>query len=293
MAGPLVLHCNYVEQGQSVAAMCRLAQRWGYAGIEFRQRRYGITEDPTEYLEAVAAGVRETGLEVVLFGAPGPNLMLPADADRQREVELYEQFLRAAAARLPLTVLNAFSGGLTNPQAPPGAWEQHGSACASAAHWEQAVAGYQHLAAVATELGLRLAFETHMNYLHDLAEPACALCEQIGSPAVGVNLDYANIHHFPRHPSASETIAQCGQRLYLVHLKNVLTVAGPAGSPPLRVRCGLADGEINTRAFLRELFASGYDGPLVLEAPRDGDREWFAQQDLAYCRALLADLGAL
>ncbi len=36
----------------------------------------------------------------------------------------------------------------------------------------------------------------------------------------------------------------------------------------------------------------GYEGPICVEAPRPGDREWYAQQDLAYVRALLADLGA-
>jgi sugar phosphate isomerase/epimerase len=35
---------------------------------------------------------------------------------------------------------------------------------------------------------------------------------------------------------------------------------------------------------------AGYDGPICIEAPRSGDREWFAQADIAYLKALLKDL---
>jgi sugar phosphate isomerase/epimerase len=56
------------------------------------------------------------------------------------------------------------------------------------------------------------------------------------------------------------------------------------------VATGLGDGEINTRHLLRLLSAMGYTGPLCLEGPRAGDREWFAQQDIAYLRRLLAEL---
>ena len=41
---------------------------------------------------------------------------------------------------------------------------------------------------------------------------------------------------------------------------------------------------------MRLLLAAGYDGPLCIEAPRAGDREWFARQDLAYLKAVLRDL---
>jgi hypothetical protein len=36
----------------------------------------------------------------------------------------------------------------------------------------------------------------------------------------------------------------------------------------------------------------GYQGPICIEAPRGGDREWFARQDLIYLRSLLDELGA-
>lgn len=56
------------------------------------------------------------------------------------------------------------------------------------------------------------------------------------------------------------------------------------------MRVGLADGDCNNREFLRELKNHDYRGMICLEAPRSGDREWFAQQDLAYAKSLLKDL---
>ena len=53
---------------------------------------------------------------------------------------------------------------------------------------------------------------------------------------------------------------------------------------------GLADGAINHREYLRLLRQHGFSGPICIEAPRAGDREWFAQQDIAYLKALLGDL---
>lgn len=47
---------------------------------------------------------------------------------------------------------------------------------------------------------------------------------------------------------------------------------------------------VNNREFLRLLSVRGYKGPIGIEAPRPGDREWFAKQDIAYLRALMAEI---
>jgi sugar phosphate isomerase/epimerase len=112
--------------------------------------------------------------------------------------------------------------------------------------------------------------------------------ERIGRPSIGVCLDYGNIVDFPQHPSVEECLESLKGMLHYVHLKNSSPVRGGAGG---RVPTGLADGEINTRQLLRHLATIGYAGPLCLEAPRPGDREHFAQADIAYLKRLLADLG--
>jgi sugar phosphate isomerase/epimerase len=46
MNNPVILHVNFVEQGQSVAEMCRAAVSWGYDGVEFRRKRSQVEETP-------------------------------------------------------------------------------------------------------------------------------------------------------------------------------------------------------------------------------------------------------
>lgn len=288
MTPPIIMHVNYCEQGQTIEEMCRKAVQWGYDGIEFRSSRRGVAESMQEYLDAIAASVERSGLRHVLFGGPGPDLMNP-DADvRAQEIERISTFYERAAGRFPLTVCNVMTGNLRNPDpsTPPREFELHGSGAATPDHWQWAVDGFKPLAALAQRLQLRLAFETHPNYLHDTVEATLKLVRGISAPMVGVNLDYGNLIHFKETPSLKRTVDETQEVLYLVHLKNSIGLGDAQRFPT-----GLGDGEINNREFLSLLKAQGYDGPLCIEAPRSGDREHFAQQDLAYIKSLLDDLG--
>lgn len=89
----------------------------------------------------------------------------------------------------------------------------------------------------------------------------------------------------PNNPSLAETIRKMAKGVFYVHLKNSLPV--PAGS---RIPTGLADGEINRREYLRLLKEIDYCGPICIEAPRSGDREWFARQDVTYLKNLFQEL---
>ncbi|MSR64864.1 MAG: sugar phosphate isomerase/epimerase [Verrucomicrobiae bacterium] len=107
----------------------------------------------------------------------------------------------------------------------------------------------------------------------------------IGSPSVGVTLDYANTILFPNPPSIRDAIAWLGDRLLYVHLKNLIVLPDCS-----HIRTSLASGQLNNRDLLRRLKEHGYDGPICIEAPRPGDREWFAQQDLEYLYSLVRDM---
>src|SRR3989304_219492 len=99
MDNPIILHVNFVEQGQSIPEMCQLAVAWGYDGIEFRRKRSQAEETPGQYLDGIARAAEQAGLAHVLFGGPGPNLMGPDAAVRQQETEECVAFYRAAATR--------------------------------------------------------------------------------------------------------------------------------------------------------------------------------------------------
>jgi sugar phosphate isomerase/epimerase len=284
---PLIMHVNYCEQGQTLAEICRKAVAWGFDGVEFRSRR-ARDADAESYLDALARAVQEAGLRHVLFGGPGPDLMQPDAAAREAEVARYAAFLRAAAARFRLTVCNTMAGNLMNPVRgiPYGEYERHGSFAAQSHHWEWAAEGFRALAAVAENLGVRLAFETHMCYLHDTPEATRRLVDLIGHPAVGITFDYGNIVALRQAPPLAEALERCGDRIVYVHLKNSL-----ASGTGARIAVALGDGEINHREYLRLLRTRGFDGPIAVEAPRAGDREWFARQDHAYIRSVMAELG--
>lgn len=281
----VILHVNAVEQGQSIDDMCRLAVAWGYDGIEFRRARRGRDETQAQYLEAIARARDAYGLKHVMFGGPGPNLMNPDAAVRKSEVEENIAFYKAAAKLFDLKVCNTFTGTLTAPDIHYYEFDKHGSACAKPEHWDWAVEGFRELGDVAGELGLRLAFETHNCFLHDLAKPARELVERIDRPSVGINLDYGNIILNLNGESLEESVKICAPYLFEVHLKNLYKL--PVHQYYNFISCPMADGAINNRLFARLLKEMNYDGPVVLEMPREGDREWFAQEDLAYWQSLL------
>ena len=286
MGLPVIMHVNYCEQGQTIPEMCKKAVAWGFDGVEFRRYRRGEDETPEQYVDSIARSAEESGLKHVLFGGPGIELTTDDAGAREKAVEEGLAFYKLAASKVDLTVCNIMAGSLrsSDPNVAGSDYHLHGSGAATDQHYEWAAEGFKPLGAQAEELGFKLAFEIHMGYVHDLPDPAMKLIGMIGSKGVGANLDYGNMIYFPKAPSLSETISTLGGSLYMVHLKNSMPYAG--GRNPV----GLGDGIINNREFLRLLKESGFDGPVCIEAPRPGDREWFAQEDLRYIRSVMADL---
>jgi sugar phosphate isomerase/epimerase len=287
MSAPIIMHVNYCEQGQTLPEMCRKAVDWGYDGIEFRRRRTGTREEPEAYLDAVARAADDAGLKYVLFGGPGVELMTDDAARRGSEVESAVAFYRMAASKVRLTVCNIMSGSLRNPDkgVPGGEYHRHGSSVATEKHYDWAAEGFKVLGRLAEELGFRFAFEIHMGYLHDLPAPTKKLLERIGSPAVGALLDHGNVVYFPGAPALKDSIPLLGKHLFYVHLKNSMGLRDGGRFP-----VGLGDGEINHREYLRLLKENGFSGPICVEAPRQGDREWYARQDIAYIKALIHEV---
>jgi len=289
MAYPVIMHVNYCEQGQTVGEICRKAAGWGFDGVEFRRKRSRVQETTEDYLNKIERGVRASGLKHVLFGAPGPQLVSADASERQREVEEAIAFYRQAAERFGVTTVNLLTGNIRNPDSSIGYFErtEHGSFIATEEQWQWQVKGCQDMADGLAGVDVRFGFETHPVYLHDTIEATKKLVDAIDRPAIGANLDYGNMIGFEQSPSLEESIRTFGEKLHYVHLKNSASIRGGG-----RVSTALSEGQINNRQFIKLLMEIGYDGPVCVEAPRPGGREWFAQQDLAYIASVLADLGA-
>lgn len=285
MNNPIIMHINYCEQGQSIIESCKKAVALGFDGIEFRGKRKDRQEDPFSYLDEVARAVETSGLRKVLFGFSIQDIMDPDDSKRKVGVDKAEAFLRRAARLFDLNICNTAAGFIWNLDSSVAKdYSKHGSALAGEEHYVRVSEGYKTLGDIAGELGVRLAFEVHMGTIHDLPTTTMKLIDMIDNPFVGVNLDYGNVVFFNDAPSLRESIDTIGSKLFYIHIKN--PIALPDGS---RYIVGLGDGQINHREYMSLLKQTGYSGPICLEAPRPGDREYYAVQDLAYFKSLIRE----
>lgn len=288
MKSSVIMHINYYEQGQTIARICHKAVSLGFDGVEFRRKRVGKDESVDDYLDEITDAVKTSGLKEVVFGYPTVDLMTDSPHVFEKEIEEVADFFRRAGRRIRISVCNAFTGSLMNPDLSvprDRQWGKHGSFIATEDQYRRAADGLRALGDVAQEMGFRMALETHMGYIHDLPESAMRLVNMVDHPAVGVNLDYGNLQYFEKPHSLRDAISLCGDRLYYVHLKNSI----PLGSGE-RLPTALSEGEINHREYLQLLTEAGFDCPICIEASRPGDREWHAQQDIAYFRSLISDI---
>ena len=290
MKNPIIMHVNYCEQGQTIDEMCSKAVSWGFDGIEFRRKSAALKYDSQEkYLDDIAKAKDKSGLKYVLFGSPTADMVLADSEARKKEIEGAIEYFGSALKRFPLTVINALAGGLTDKSVPYSEYHKQGSFCATENHWNQAVEGFRILGKFAEEHNFKFAFETHMGYLHDTPQSAKKLTDLIQSPAVGINLDYGNAVYFPANCilSLADTIKLLGNSMHYLHLKNSLATPGTDNK---RMPTALSEGEINHREYIKLVKQSGFEGPICIEAPRPGDREHFAQEDLKYIKSVISSI---
>ncbi len=278
----LIMHINYFEQGYDLPTAFDKALQYGFDGIELRGAMKDVSRD--DYLNLMARQIKRTGIPSVTVAIPCDLTMIDAD-HREANTSDAIDLLRKTAA-LGVHVYNTYAGSLLSPNAPYMEFDKNGSAAASEDQWEWAAEGYRQLGAVAEDLGVRLGFETHNCYIHDLAGATAKLLDIIGSPSIGSNLDYGNIVLNKNGESLDDTIEILKGRIHYVHLKNVYMPVGGGFFV-----CPMSDGVINNRRFLELLRAIGYEGPIALEAPRQGDRDHFAQEDIGYIRQACNEIG--
>ncbi|MBQ9784468.1 MAG: sugar phosphate isomerase/epimerase [Clostridia bacterium] len=297
MKNPIIMHINYAEISggnfgkRSVDDVCRAAAQFGFDGIEFRGAIPKSLGDVSfrEYAEQIAAGKKKYGLSEMLLSFGMADCASPER--EKREKCLTDTVEKAKIAR------EICGANVCNTSAAPtfstvhgvtyADYKFNGSAAATEENWKLTVDTYQRLGAELEKLDLRFAFETHMNYIHDLPAPSKKLVDMIDSPYIGINMDYGNTVYFPARPTLEETIDLYGDKLFYLHMKNSVAVPGGNG---LRLPTALSDGEINHRLYVEKLQEVGFAGPIGIEAPRPGDRYHYAKTDLAYIRSVIEDL---
>ncbi|MBE6589964.1 MAG: sugar phosphate isomerase/epimerase [Ruminococcaceae bacterium] len=297
MKNRIIMHINYAESGfgsfgkRSIDDICRFAAETGFDGIEFRgalPKELASLLSFREYAEQIAKGKKKYGLSEILFGIGTKECINPDNDVRERDIAETVEKAKIAREVCGSEVCNTYSAWINSPipTVPKPGYEFHGSAAATSTQWEMIADAYRRIAVELEKIGLRFAFETHMNYVHDLPTQAKKLVDMINSPAVGINMDYGNTFLFPERPTFQEAIDLYGDKLFYAHLKNYITVPGASKKMPT----ALSDGEINHRAYLEKLHEVGFTGPIAIEAPRPGDRLWFAKYDLFYVKQLMKEI---
>jgi len=120
-------------------------------------------------------------------------------------------------------------------------------------------------------------------------EGTLGLCNAVGTGNVGVLLD--SFHWFTSHGLAQDIAGLCNQEVVLVHLNDGIDGKGPDEQLDLVRALPGETGVIDLSAFLSELSAIGYDGPVVVEPFSERLKTMSPQDAAAATRDALRKLG--
>ncbi|WP_375426138.1 sugar phosphate isomerase/epimerase family protein [uncultured Friedmanniella sp.] len=206
-----------------------------------------------QLVEGSRAALDERGLRVA--AVDGTYNMAHPDPERRRRNLQHLLRLIELAPALGTDVVTLCSGTRADIM-----WEHHPDSRTATA-WDDLAAQLRVAVPVAERAGVRLAFEPEHNNVIDTAARARALIDQLGSPALGVVMDPANLFHRGDLERQAEHLrdafALLGPDIVLAHAKD-LDHDGDAGGRA--AGCGLLD----YRLFLAELAGCGFDGAVVL-----------------------------
>jgi sugar phosphate isomerase/epimerase len=132
------------------------------------------------------------------------------------------------------------------------------SATATEEHWRCLEIALEQLVPVAEEVGVCLAFETHMRQLTDTLSGSKRLLEMTNSKTVGLTVDFSNMSFAGE--SMTEVFSALSKRMYNTHLKN-----GTIGEDGSWYFKSLDDGLTDYPTVLSLLRDINYKGYLTIE----------------------------
>lgn len=140
------------------------------------------------------------------------------------------------------------------------------SASATSQHWGNLHRAIDQLAPVAEQLGVRLAFETHMRQLTDSLVGTRRLLQMVSSNAVGLTVDFSNLAFAGEN--MEDVIDALSSRMYHVHVKN-----GRIDEDGTWRFLSLNEGLTDYLPIFVRLRRLGYEGYLSLECLGPDARE--------------------
>lgn len=232
--------CSWIFDDQGLAPTLAFLAEAGFDGIE-------LQGDLQSYKPAkVSALLRDHGLAVLSLTPEDVDLAHPDAPVRAEALDYYLRLLDfAAAVGAPLVSCHGAVGRVR----------------ALASHVEEysyLLAGVQHIAARAAELGLRVAMEAlnrYESHLLNTASQAVGFVKQVGATNVGILLDAYHMNIEEADPAAA--VLEAGERLFLFHVAD-------------SNRQAMGRGHTDFVALMRALRRIGYQGDVVVECTAAG-----------------------
>lgn len=277
----LYMH-SYTYRGQSVERAARKCVEFGYDGLELVTSHYDRL-DPEGSIARAAEIAKAAGTRIAVVDFSG-NVIVDDAAERARAQEGIASLIRLAA-KVGAQGVNGSAGSLVGPS--PSNYSENGSRLATDAHYERAAEAYRALSDVASDAGVWISFEIHMNTPHDTSASTLRLLEMIDRPNVVANLDPGNMYAVADAEDIAKSVEILGNRLGYVHLKNCRAIAGGFDYTwPLEL------GDIDFYRGLLAIVSSGYSGNYCIEYCGKGDPSVAAKRDAAYFKETLAEAKA-
>ena len=209
---------------------------------------------PDQILRDVRAAADQAG--VALDAISGTfNAAHPDPAHRQTYLDRFRH-LCAAAQDLQIGIITLSSGS----RDPDDMWRWHPETTTARA-WADSRSTLRALATLAENHGLTLAVEPEHSNVVATADEAIAMLDQIGSPALKIVYDAANLldpdGYDPAAAAAaiSRDIAKLGTHIALAHAKELVADRAPAAP---------GAGLLPWPLIMQTLHHAGFDGTLVI-----------------------------
>jgi len=209
---------------------------------------------PNDVVDAIRAGADQAGVALAAISGTF-NTAHPDSAHRQTYLARFPH-LCAVARDLQIGIITLSSGS----RDPQDMWRWHPDNTTPQA-WADSRTTLQALAALAEDYGLTLAVEPEHSNVLATADQAITMLDQIGSPALKIIYDAANLldpdGYDPAAAAAAITrdIATLGPHIALGHAKDLIADRAPAAP---------GTGLLPWPLIVQTLHEAGFDGALVI-----------------------------
>lgn len=241
--------------GTDPATVMKAAAGAGYTTVQYNMACSGLSPMPDEITreqaDRVAEAARQTGVRIVACSATY-NMIHPDPEVRSRGLGCLE-VIASACSSMGCDALTLCTG----TRDATDQWRAHADNQTKMA-WDDLLRSMEAAVRIAEAHNLTLGIEPELANVVNSAQAARRLMDEIQSPRIGIVLDPANLFEVEtldrQRSIVSEAIELLGDRIIMGHAKDRLPGGGFTAA---------GQGVLDYEYYLRAMFGTGFDGPLV------------------------------